>query len=128
MDGVLISDTEKLDVDEELEGDDCQHRKNEETDTEVNKLEFKVYKRRWAMLALYLGYVVISAFQWIQYSIIADVIVHYYGVSYLAVNWTSMVFMLAFVITIIPATWLYNKIVSNFVHFFLNNFYSNNPV
>jgi hypothetical protein len=109
MDGASTSDTDKLDVDEKLESDD--HRKNEETDTEADRLEFKVYKRRWAILALYLAYVVISAFQWIQYSIIADVIVHYYGVSYLAVNWTSMVFMLAFVITIIPATWFYNKIV-----------------
>jgi hypothetical protein len=118
MDGASASDTEKLDVDGEFEGDDCHRSKIEDVDTEADKLEFKLYKRRWAMLALYLGYVVISAFQWIQYSIIADVIVHYYGVPYLAVNWTSVIFMLAFVITIIPATWLYNKIVSIIVLIF----------
>ena len=115
MEGASASDTEKLDVDEEFEGG--HYGKIEDIDTEADRLEFKLYKRRWAMLALYLGYVVISAFQWIQYSIIADVIVHYYGVPYLAVNWTSVIFMLAFVITIIPATWLYNKIVSDCVNF-----------
>lgn len=119
MDGTLASDTEKLDVGDEGDDECNQSKIIEETDAEAERLEFKVYKRRWAVLALYVGYCVISAFQWIQYAIITDVIVHYYGVPFLAVNWTSMIFMLAFVITIIPATWFYNKVVSNSDLFFV---------
>ncbi|XP_065350394.1 heme transporter FLVCR1-like isoform X2 [Cloeon dipterum] len=87
--------------------------KEEELEDKVereSRPEFRVYKRRWLVLALYLGYVVISAFQWIQYAIITDVIETYYDVPSIAVNWTSMIFMLAFVVTIFPATWFYNKV------------------
>jgi FLVCR family feline leukemia virus subgroup C receptor-related protein len=106
MDEAACSDTEKLDV------DNMDKEKIEPMGEEEGRIEFKVYKRRWAILSLYLAYDVTSSFQWIQYAIIADVIVYYYNVSFFAVNWTSMIFMLAFVITIIPATWFYNKVVS----------------
>jgi len=106
MDEAASSDTEKLDVD--LDKEEIVQTGEEDG----GRIEFKVYKRRWAILALYLGYVVVSAFQWIQYAIIADVIVHYYNVPFIAVNWTSTIYMLAFVITIFPATWFYNKVVS----------------
>jgi len=103
MDGAAMSSAaEKLDVDKE----------REKSGDGGGRIEFQLYKRRWAVLALYVAYCLTGAFQWIQYAIIADVIVHYYNVSYLAVNWTSMIFMLAFVIMIFPATWFYNKVVS----------------
>lgn len=41
--------------------------------------------------------------QWIQYSVIADVIVKHYNISYAAVNWTSMVFLLCYGIFVLPA-------------------------
>jgi MFS transporter, FLVCR family, feline leukemia virus subgroup C receptor-related protein len=89
--------------------DEVQSMENAKGDKESVPSEFKVYKRRWTMLALYISYTVISSFQWIQYAIIADVIVQYYNVPYIAVNWTSTICMLAYVVTIIPATWFYNK-------------------
>ncbi|XP_059477083.1 uncharacterized MFS-type transporter C09D4.1-like isoform X2 [Neocloeon triangulifer] len=101
------SDTEKLDVD--LKEDEIKDADSSLPEPREGTSEFKVYKRRWAILALYLCYDIISAFQWIQYAIIANVIVHYYNVPPQAVNWTSVIFMVAFVITIIPATWFYNK-------------------
>lgn len=70
-----------------------------------------VYKTRWIVLALYSLYCTVNALQWLQYSIIADVIVEYYQVSYTAVNWTSIVYMLAYVLTILPGTWFFNKMV-----------------
>lgn len=36
--------------------------------------EFKVYKRRWAVLAIFTLYSSSNALQWIQYSIIANII------------------------------------------------------
>jgi MFS transporter, FLVCR family, feline leukemia virus subgroup C receptor-related protein len=73
--------------------------------------QFKVYKRRWVVLALYSLYCTVNAVQWLQYSIIADVVVEYYQVSYTAVNWTSIIYMLAYVVTILPGTWFFNKTV-----------------
>jgi MFS transporter, FLVCR family, feline leukemia virus subgroup C receptor-related protein len=73
--------------------------------------QFRVYKRRWIVLALYSLYCTVNAVQWLQYSIIADVIVEYYQVSYTAVNWTSIIYMLAYVVTILPGTWFFNKTV-----------------
>jgi hypothetical protein len=109
-----FSDTATL-ADNMGQEDEVQAIENAISDREsVTTSEFKVYKRRWAMLALYTSYTVISAFQWIQYAIIAKVIVHYYNVPFIAVNWTSTIFMLAFVVTIIPATWFYNKVVRLF--------------
>ncbi|XP_059477085.1 uncharacterized MFS-type transporter C09D4.1-like [Neocloeon triangulifer] len=101
------SDTEKLGVD--LKEDEIKDANSSLPEPRGGTTEFKVYKRRWAILALYLCYNTIGAFQWIQYAIIADVIVDYYNVPSQAVNWTSVIFMVAFVIAIIPATWFYNK-------------------
>lgn len=51
-------------------------------------------------------YSLVNAFQWIQYSIISNVFEGFYGVSSLHVDWLSMVYMLAYVPLIFPATWL----------------------
>jgi hypothetical protein len=87
--------------------------------------QFRVYKRRWVVLALYSLYCTVNAVQWLQYSIIADVVVEYYQVSYTAVNWTSIIYMLAYVVTILPGTWFFNKTVrkstSKFAPFYSKN-------
>ncbi|CAK9799523.1 Feline leukemia virus subgroup C receptor-related protein 2 [Anthophora quadrimaculata] len=74
-----------------------------------NLWETKVYKRRWLMLGLFTLYTGMSSFQWIQYSIITNIITRYYGVSSLAVDWTSMAFMGYYVIFIFPATYLLDR-------------------
>ncbi|XP_059477086.1 uncharacterized MFS-type transporter C09D4.1-like [Neocloeon triangulifer] len=71
--------------------------------------EYKVYKSRWLILGLYSFYCAVNAMQWLQYSIIAEVIEQYYHVSITAVNWTSIIYMVAYVVTILPATWFFNK-------------------
>lgn len=74
--------------------------------------EYKLYKRRWIVLALFVLYSASNAMQWIQYSIIADVIHKYYSVSYLAIDWTSMIFMITYIPLIFPASWILTKKVS----------------
>lgn len=71
--------------------------------------EIKLYKRRFPMLAIFCIYSMSSAFQWIQYAIITNIIADYYGVSELAVQWTSMIYMLAFIPLMFPATWMLDK-------------------
>ncbi|KAI5168876.1 feline leukemia virus subgroup C receptor-related protein 1 [Manis pentadactyla] len=62
--------------------------------------------RRFAVLLIFSLYSLVNAFQWIQYSIISNVFEGFYGVSSLHIDWLSMVYMLAYVPLIFPATWL----------------------
>ncbi|XP_075939876.1 choline/ethanolamine transporter FLVCR1 [Anarhichas minor] len=73
------------------------------------KLETKLYRRRFAVLAVFSLYSLVNAFQWIQYSIIANVFTRYYGVTNGKVDWLSIVYMLAYVPLIFPATWLLDR-------------------
>ncbi|KAK7503014.1 hypothetical protein BaRGS_00005640, partial [Batillaria attramentaria] len=79
--------------------------------------EVRVYWRRWLMLTLFCLYSFSNAVQWIHLNIIADVLDRYYNASLPedsyqranAIDWLSMVFMLAYVPLIFPATWLLDK-------------------
>ncbi|CAH6789659.1 feline leukemia virus subgroup C receptor-related protein 1 [Phodopus roborovskii] len=62
--------------------------------------------RRFVVLLVFSSYSLVNAFHWIQYSIISNVFEGFYGVSALHINWLSMVYMLAYVPLIFPATWL----------------------
>ncbi|XP_037680130.1 feline leukemia virus subgroup C receptor-related protein 1 [Choloepus didactylus] len=62
--------------------------------------------RRFLVLLIFSLYSLVNAFQWIQYSIISNVFEDFYGVSSLNIDWLSMVYMLAYVPLIFPATWL----------------------
>jgi len=68
--------------------------------------EVKTYRRRWWVLLLFSLYSATNAFQWIQYSIISNIIVKFYDVSNSAADWLSIIFMLAYIPLIFPATWL----------------------
>ncbi|KAG7188877.1 hypothetical protein KM043_008483 [Ampulex compressa] len=73
------------------------------------RLELKVYKRRWLMLGLYILCSGGSTCQWIQYSIISNIVTRYYNVSSLAVDWTAMSFMGYYVILVFPATYVADR-------------------
>ncbi|XP_070843771.1 heme transporter FLVCR1 [Chaetodon trifascialis] len=73
------------------------------------KLETRLYWRRFAVLTVFSLYSLVNAFQWIQYSIITNVFTQYYGVSNEEVNWLSIVYMVAYVPLIFPATWLLDR-------------------
>ncbi|KAM7054890.1 choline/ethanolamine transporter FLVCR1 isoform 1-T1 [Molossus nigricans] len=62
--------------------------------------------RRFVVLLIFSLYSLVNAFQWIQYSIISNVFEGFYGVSSVHIDWLSMVYMLAYVPLIFPATWL----------------------
>ncbi|KAK5646134.1 hypothetical protein RI129_004598 [Pyrocoelia pectoralis] len=69
----------------------------------------KVYNVRWLMLFLFFMVSVCSLMHIMQYAIIADVVVEYYGVSQTAVNWTATVFLLMSIVFGFPATYLLEK-------------------
>ncbi|OXB54328.1 hypothetical protein ASZ78_005021 [Callipepla squamata] len=68
--------------------------------------ETRLSRRRLAVLAVFSCYSLVNAFQWIQYSILSNVFVRFYGVSFTEIDWLSMVYMVAYVPLILPATWL----------------------
>ncbi|XP_064455471.1 heme transporter FLVCR2-like isoform X2 [Ornithodoros turicata] len=69
----------------------------------------RVYRGRFLILALFCLYSLSNAFQWIEYAIITNIVVHYYGVDELAVNWTSVVYMVTYIPLIFPASWLLDR-------------------
>jgi uncharacterized protein with PQ loop repeat len=75
--------------------------------------ECKVYKRRWAVLVVFMLYGLISCMSWIQYSIITNIVMRYYNVSSYAVDWTSIVYMLIYVPLVFPASYVVEKMVSS---------------
>ncbi|XP_053165858.1 feline leukemia virus subgroup C receptor-related protein 1 isoform X2 [Hemicordylus capensis] len=66
----------------------------------------RLSKRRMVVLAVFSLYSLVNAFQWIQYSILANVFTTYYNISNAQVDWLSMAYMVAYVPLILPATWL----------------------
>ncbi|XP_061599383.1 heme transporter FLVCR2 isoform X3 [Cololabis saira] len=69
----------------------------------------RVYKRRWVIVLLFSAYSLSNAYQWIQYGIISNIFMKFYGVDGFAVDWLSMVFMLSYIPFIFPATWILDK-------------------
>uniref|UniRef100_A0A915LB62 Uncharacterized protein n=1 Tax=Romanomermis culicivorax TaxID=13658 RepID=A0A915LB62_ROMCU len=69
----------------------------------------RLYRKRWAILAIFCCLSMSNAFQWIQYAIITSILTKFYGVNELAINWTSMIYMLTYIPLIFPATFLLDK-------------------
>ncbi|XP_069805808.1 choline/ethanolamine transporter FLVCR2 [Dendropsophus ebraccatus] len=66
----------------------------------------RLYRRRWLMVLLFSSYSLCNAFQWLQYGIISNIFIRYYGVSALAIDCLSMSYMLLYIPLIFPVTWL----------------------
>ncbi|KAH9503485.1 Feline leukemia virus subgroup C receptor- protein 2 [Bulinus truncatus] len=76
-----------------------------------------VYGRRYLMLALFCIFSFSNAYQWIHLNIISNVLASYYNESLpsdeyqrnTAIDWLSVVYMLAYIPLIIPVTWFLDK-------------------
>ncbi|VDK72555.1 unnamed protein product [Onchocerca ochengi] len=71
--------------------------------------EIHQYKKRYYILLLFVLLSASNSMQWIEYSVISHIIVQFYSVSYVAVNWTSMIYMLTYIIFVLPASWVLDK-------------------
>lgn len=65
------------------------------------------------MLILFVVYSASNSMQWIQYSIITNIVAKYYGVSMYMVDMTSMIYMITYIPLIFPASYLLNNFVSS---------------
>lgn len=89
----------------------------EETEIDRNENKIHTYFKRWVILFVFSGVSLLSAFNWIEYSIIQDVVIAFYNESLPngeasqidAVNWFSMVYMLCYIPLVFPAMFLLER-------------------
>jgi hypothetical protein len=81
------------------------------SETSHSELKYKVYNRRWSILFMYVCFAFVNNIQWIQYAIINNLVMRYYNVGVVSVDWTSIIFMATFAPLIFPAMYvLENKV------------------
>ncbi|XP_054710636.1 feline leukemia virus subgroup C receptor-related protein 1-like isoform X2 [Uloborus diversus] len=69
----------------------------------------KLYKRRFLMLFIFGICSMMNGVPQFQYTVVADIVACYYNVSVSDVNWTSVVFMVAFLPLVLPVMFLMGK-------------------
>ena len=70
----------------------------------------KVYKWRWVVLLVFVANLSINNGIWISFSPIADVAQCYYNTTKFWVNSVSMVYMLTYILFIVPSAWLLGRV------------------
>ncbi|GAB1600202.1 feline leukemia virus subgroup C receptor-related protein 2-like isoform X1 [Argonauta hians] len=97
--------------------DDDANKNDESLSEDPKPQQLNVFKRRWIVLILFCLFSMSNAYQWIHLNIVANIIVTYYNASLptdmyqqeLAVDWLSMVYMLAYIPLIFPASYLLDR-------------------
>jgi cyanate permease len=70
---------------------------------------YKIYKRRWLMLAVFMFMIAINQLLWITFAPITGQASAYYAVSDLKIGILSMCFMIVYLIVSIPASWIIDR-------------------
>ncbi len=71
--------------------------------------QYKVYGKRWAVLAVYMLVNLTIQLLWIAYAPVTSLAAKYYNVSELQIGFLSMSFMIAFIPLSLPISWLIDK-------------------
>lgn len=81
-------------------------------DIKFSSMDVKVCKMRWLMKICVLISLILVNLQWFEYSIVSQTIISYYKTSSELVNWSSLIFMLCYVLFTFPVSYLLdNRIV-----------------
>lgn len=67
---------------------------------------YKVYRYRWVILAVYMFAAAINQMLWITFAPITSVAVDFYRVSDFQIGLLSMCFMIVYIVVSIPASWI----------------------
>ncbi|XP_014473180.1 PREDICTED: feline leukemia virus subgroup C receptor-related protein 2 [Dinoponera quadriceps] len=107
---MLVTELEQTQVSEKMEKNPGDYVKTIEAGASPTQVpETKIYKRRWLVLIIFVLYSASNSMQWIQYSIITNIVMHYYNVTSFLVNMTSMIYMITYIPLIFPASYLLDK-------------------
>ncbi|XP_044761760.1 uncharacterized MFS-type transporter C09D4.1-like [Coccinella septempunctata] len=71
--------------------------------------EIKLYKYRWIIITIYGLYAAINFSQFMQFTIIGDILKKYYEVESFAIDLSGMVFMLSFILFFAPVGYIVEK-------------------
>ncbi|XP_022917980.2 choline/ethanolamine transporter flvcr2a-like [Onthophagus taurus] len=83
---------------------------NREVDlNEPGSVDFKLYKYRWVVLFIFCFYSCMNFAQYLQFSIITNIVKRYYDLETFDVSWTSLVFMIGYIVLFIPVSYLMEK-------------------
>lgn len=83
---------------------------------EFSGLDVKVCKLRWLMKVCVLLSLTLVNLQMFEFTIVSNTIIAYYGTTDELVNWTSLIYMLCYVIFTFPVTYLLdNRIVVSYL-------------
>lgn len=83
-------------------------------DFSFQSVRIQVYGLRWILLILCILSIAVSNMQWIQYSIITNIVMEYYDVDSVTVDWSSMIFMVVYIVCVFPISYFINIRVSAF--------------
>lgn len=72
----------------------------------LHRSEIKLYPSRWLMLFVFSAVSASNASMWIQYGIISNIFMRFYGIDSLAVDWLAMIYLLTYIPLILPVLWL----------------------
>ena len=67
---------------------------------------YKVYRYRWVILAIFFFIVAINQMLWITFAPITNMAAQFYNVSDMQIGILSMIFMIVYIIVSIPASWV----------------------
>lgn len=94
----------------------------------VEIVQIKAYGKRWFILFMFIWYAALNAYQWIEYTTITSIVVKYYNVSNILVDWTSIIYMALYPVLVIPACYINEKKVieaCSFVNYFMTTLEKN---
>ncbi|XP_074030380.1 choline/ethanolamine transporter flvcr2b [Leptinotarsa decemlineata] len=75
----------------------------------ITETEIRTYKKRWVILIIYNLYSAANSFQWLEYSIITNIVMKFYDVDSLDVDWTSIIYMAIYPFIVIPVSYIIEK-------------------
>ncbi len=75
----------------------------------MENADYKVYRFRWALLALILPAIVAIEVLWLTLAPVSSAAATYYGVTPLGVDLFSMSYMIMYVVMVVPASWVIDR-------------------
>lgn len=73
---------------------------------------FKLERKRWFMMIIFVLFAFMSSIQWAQYTVIANLVCKYYEVSATQVEWTATVFNFFYILFVFPSIFVTDRLVS----------------
>ena len=72
---------------------------------EKNLPAVKTTPYRWFALLIYFGNAALCSFQWVNFVMIPDIFMEFFGIEIGMITWTTQLYMVSFCVLIFPIIW-----------------------